>query len=130
MASMVPASARRFAPVPAGRFAERSRCRVRPRWRAMAGERTASAVYTDGACSGNPGPGGWAWASSRDHFDSGGEPATTNNKMELMAVLRAIEANPGAAHGGHGLHLREGRPREVVGQLDPERLDDQGQGSR
>ena len=52
-------------------------------------------VYTDGACSGNPGPGGWAWASSPDHFDSGGDPATTNNKMELMAVLRAIEANPG-----------------------------------
>lgn len=52
-------------------------------------------IYTDGACSGNPGPGGWAWASSRDHFASGGDPATTNNKMELMAVLRAIEANPG-----------------------------------
>lgn len=52
-------------------------------------------VYTDGACSGNPGPGGWAWASSADHFDSGGDPATTNNKMELMAVLRAIESNPG-----------------------------------
>ena len=52
-------------------------------------------VYTDGACSGNPGPGGWAWASSVDHYGSGGEPETTNNKMELTAVLRAIEANPG-----------------------------------
>ena len=52
-------------------------------------------VYTDGACSGNPGPGGWAWASSPSHHDSGGDPATTNNKMELMAVLRAIESNPG-----------------------------------
>ena len=52
-------------------------------------------VYTDGACSGNPGPGGWGWASSFDHHDSGGDDATTNNKMELMAVLRAIEANPG-----------------------------------
>src|SRR5699024_6124257 len=51
-------------------------------------------IYTDGACSGNPGPGGWAWASSRTHFASGGDPATTNNKMELMAVLRAIEDNP------------------------------------
>jgi ribonuclease HI len=60
---------------------------------AMADERLR--VYTDGACSGNPGPGGWAWASSSDHFDSGGDPATTNNKMELTAVLRAIEANPG-----------------------------------
>lgn len=52
-------------------------------------------IYTDGACSGNPGPGGWAWASSPEHFGSGGDPATTNNKMELMAVLRAIEDNPG-----------------------------------
>ncbi|MBX3314130.1 MAG: hypothetical protein KF906_07400 [Actinobacteria bacterium] len=51
-------------------------------------------IYTDGACSGNPGPGGWAWASSRDHCASGGEPATTNNRMELTAVLRAIEDNP------------------------------------
>lgn len=52
-------------------------------------------VYTDGACSGNPGPGGWAWASSPEHYGSGGDAATTNNKMELTAVLRAIEANPG-----------------------------------
>lgn len=52
-------------------------------------------VYTDGACSGNPGPGGWAWASSPAHHDSGGDAATTNNKMELLAVLKAIEANPG-----------------------------------
>ena len=52
-------------------------------------------VYTDGACSGNPGPGGWAWASSPQHHDSGGEADTTNNRMELTAVLRAIEANPG-----------------------------------
>ncbi len=52
-------------------------------------------VYTDGACSGNPGPGGWAWASSRDHAASGGEAETTNNRMELTAVLRAITDNPG-----------------------------------
>ncbi len=52
-------------------------------------------VFTDGACSGNPGPGGWAWASSPTHFGSGGEPDTTNNRMELTAVLRALEANPG-----------------------------------
>ncbi|MCB0977884.1 MAG: hypothetical protein KDB02_10540 [Acidimicrobiales bacterium] len=51
-------------------------------------------IYTDGACSGNPGPGGWAWASSADHHGSGGEPETTNNRMELTAVLRAIEDNP------------------------------------
>ena len=61
---------------------------------AMAGDDVLR-IYTDGACSGNPGPGGWAWASSRDHHGSGGDPATTNNKMELTAVLRAIEDNPG-----------------------------------
>ena len=52
-------------------------------------------VFTDGACSGNPGPGGWAWASSPTHFGSGGEFETTNNKMELTAVLEALRANPG-----------------------------------
>ena len=52
-------------------------------------------VFTDGACSGNPGPGGWAWASSPTHFGSGGDAATTNNRMELTAVLRALEDNPG-----------------------------------
>lgn len=57
-------------------------------------ESGALRIYTDGACSGNPGPGGWAWASSTEHFAVGGDPATTNNKMELMAVLRAIEDNP------------------------------------
>lgn len=56
-------------------------------------DRGALRIYTDGACSGNPGPGGWAWASSRQHWASGGEGATTNNKMELTAVLRAIEDN-------------------------------------
>ncbi|MFN8017679.1 MAG: ribonuclease H [Acidimicrobiales bacterium] len=56
---------------------------------------TPRRVYTDGACSGNPGPGGWAWATSVDHHGSGGEADTTNNRMELTAVLRALEANPG-----------------------------------
>ena len=52
-------------------------------------------VYTDGACSGNPGPGGWAailkYGSAEKEL-SGGEPATTNNRMELTAVLKALEA--------------------------------------
>jgi ribonuclease HI len=49
-------------------------------------------VYTDGACSGNPGPGGWAWAIAPrgEISDSGAEPATTNQRMELQAVLSAI----------------------------------------
>jgi ribonuclease HI len=52
-------------------------------------------IYTDGACSGNPGPGGWgAVLSSGKHRKelSGGEARTTNNRMELMAAIRALEA--------------------------------------
>ena len=52
-------------------------------------------VYTDGACRGNPGPGGWGallirGADEKEIF--GGEPHTTNNRMELTAVIRALEA--------------------------------------
>ena len=47
-------------------------------------------VYTDGACSGNPGPGGWAWAATDGRQDSGGESRTTNQRMELTAVLEAM----------------------------------------
>ena len=49
-------------------------------------------VYTDGACSGNPGPGGWAWAVAPDGEPnaSGGEPSTTNQRMELRAALEAL----------------------------------------
>lgn len=52
-------------------------------------------IYTDGACSGNPGPGGWgSLMLYRGHCRelSGGETETTNNRMELMAVIRALEA--------------------------------------
>ncbi|HEY4075643.1 MAG TPA: ribonuclease HI [Rhizomicrobium sp.] len=52
-------------------------------------------IFTDGACSGNPGPGGWgAILRSGDHEKelSGGEPATTNNRMELMAVIQGLKA--------------------------------------
>ncbi len=57
-------------------------------------------VYTDGACSGNPGPGGWAWAVAPrgEPQASGGESATTNQRMELMAVLSALR-ELGAQHG-------------------------------
>jgi ribonuclease HI len=49
-------------------------------------------VYADGACSGNPGPGGWAWAVAPDgaRNGSGGEAHTTNQRMELTAVLQAL----------------------------------------
>jgi ribonuclease HI len=54
-------------------------------------------LFTDGACSGNPGPGGWAFilrhaSSGKEMEQSGGERDTTNNRMELMAVIRGLEA--------------------------------------
>ena len=52
-------------------------------------------IYTDGACSGNPGPGGWGAVlmyGKRKKELSGGEPSTTNNRMELIAVITALEA--------------------------------------
>jgi ribonuclease HI len=52
-------------------------------------------VWTDGACSGNPGPGGWAWATRDGRQDSGGEAPTTNQRMEIRAALEAVRALPG-----------------------------------
>ena len=52
-------------------------------------------IYTDGACSGNPGPGGWAallrYGDAEKEL-SGGDPETTNNRMELTAAIRALQA--------------------------------------
>ncbi|GAB2513441.1 ribonuclease HI [Lysobacter humi (ex Lee et al. 2017)] len=58
-------------------------------------------VHTDGACLGNPGPGGWAALlryGTRERELSGAEPATTNNRMELMAAIRALEALTEGCH--------------------------------
>lgn len=52
-------------------------------------------VYTDGACIGNPGPGGWAWAVPGGAFASGADPATTNQRMEVTAALSAMQAISG-----------------------------------
>ena len=52
-------------------------------------------IFTDGACSGNPGPGGWGTILRSRGVEkelSGGEPATTNNRMELMAAIAGLEA--------------------------------------
>ena len=52
-------------------------------------------IYTDGACSGNPGPGGWGALllfKDKERELSGAEPMTTNNRMELMAAISALEA--------------------------------------
>lgn len=61
-------------------------------------------VYTDGACSGNPGPGGWAFVAlegTARREASGGEALTTNNRMELIAVIQALKT------------LSPGRPVEI-----------------
>ena len=54
--------------------------------------KTRIVVYTDGACSGNPGPGGWAWAIEGGAFASGAVPHTTNQRMEITAALEALRA--------------------------------------
>lgn len=55
-------------------------------------------IYTDGACSGNPGPGGWGVLIIADNGDerelSGGEAATTNNRMEMTAAIEGLNALP------------------------------------
>lgn len=58
-------------------------------------------IFTDGACLGNPGPGGWAALLRYKTVEkalSGGEPDTTNNRMELMAAIRGLETLRRAAH--------------------------------
>jgi ribonuclease HI len=58
-------------------------------------------IYTDGACKGNPGPGGWGALLQTERAEKeiyGGEPLTTNNRMELMAVIRALEALKRGVH--------------------------------
>ena len=62
---------------------------------------TAVDIFTDGACRGNPGPGGWGvLLKSGGHEKEmwGGEAATTNNRMELLAVIRALEAMKRPVH--------------------------------
>ena len=51
-------------------------------------------IYTDGACLGNPGPGGWAYLyylNDKKVFSSGGEKNTTNNRMELTAAIKSLQ---------------------------------------
>jgi ribonuclease HI len=66
-------------------------------------------IYTDGGCSGNPGPGAWAYIiidGENRRQDSGSDPDTTNNRMELRAVIEALKRIKGeAAAAGRGLEL-------------------------
>ncbi len=69
---------------------------ARPARPEMAAPDGALEVWTDGACSGNPGPGGWAWATRDGRQGSGGEARTTNQRMEIRAALEAVRALDGA----------------------------------
>ena len=68
-------------------------------------------IYTDGACRGNPGPGGWAWAvaPSGEPHGAGGEAQTTNQRMEIHAVLDALRTYADLADD-HGAAM----PIEIV----------------
>ena len=78
-------------------------------------------VFTDGACSGNPGPGGWgAILIAGDHRKelSGGEALTTNNRMELMAAIAALEAikKPGPVDlNTDSVYMRDGITKWIHG---------------
>ena len=59
-------------------------------------------LFTDGACAGNPGPGGWGFilrggGLPAEREESGGEPSTTNNRMELTAIIRGLDCLPDGA---------------------------------
>ena len=84
-------------------------------------------IFTDGACSGNPGPGGWGAVLRYGTVEkelSGGEAATTNNRMELMAAIAGLEALkrpvPGAAL--HRQHLSARRHHPLAAGLEGARL--------
>ena len=84
-------------------------------------------IHTDGACSGNPGPGGWgAILESGAHRKelTGGEALTTNNRMELMAAIAALETlkAPSAGRSLHRLQLSPRRHHELDQELEEERL--------
>ena len=90
--------------LPEGAGSQAAPARTAKKAKSSAGARTAAAVvvpagatevWTDGACSGNPGPGGWAWATQDGRQGSGGAPATTNQRMEVQAALEAITALTG-----------------------------------
>ncbi|MCL2538001.1 MAG: ribonuclease HI [Alphaproteobacteria bacterium] len=70
-------------------------------------------VWTDGSCLGNPGPGGWAFVATdgtKIAEKSGGEPNTTNNRMELMAVIRALSSikNPAVEINTDSQYVKNG----------------------
>ena len=94
-------------------------------------------AYTDGACSGNPGPGGWGVlllaregeTVVKERTLCGGEAETTNNRMELLAAINALEVLGRAStdHGGDGFGLCEKRRHRLDAWLEEKRLEDGGE---
>ena len=79
-----------------------------------------------------PGPGGWAWATAPDGAlrDSGGEAQSTNQRMEIMAVLQALRSLDGPLTDRVGFDLRrELLPRQVVGAVAGQRLEERQEGT-
>jgi ribonuclease HI len=84
-------------------------------------------IFTDGSCLGNPGPGGWAFLiyapegeAERETILSGFDPATTNNRMELMAAIQALESLPEKATATvytDSLYVRDGITRWLPGWI-------------
>ena len=78
-------------------------------------------IFTDGACSGNPGPGGWGAILRHGETEkelSGGDPATTNNRMELMAAIAGLEALKRPCRVRlytDGQYVRDGITRWLIG---------------
>ncbi len=88
-------------------------------------------MYTDGACRGNPGPGGWGVllrAGKRERELSGGEADTTNNRMELTAAIEGLKALQTPLQGGalYGFALCHGRHYRMDGQLEETWLENRG----
>ena len=82
-------------PQSAPAVARKSTRAIRPPKAPMVAPDDAVSVFTDGACSGNPGPGGWAWALDLDTWASGSETTSTNQRMEIRAALEAVTALDG-----------------------------------
>ena len=81
-------------------------------------------IYTDGACRGNPGPGGWGALlryQGHEKFLSGAETHTTNNRMELTAVIRALELITPVAQGSPGPRnlWRTRMPDTLIARVEP-----------
>ena len=85
-------------------------------------------MFTDGSCLGNPGPGGWCVllrSAEGEELVAGGEAHTTNNRMELMAAVRGLEAleTPLQSVAHHRFALCARRHQSVAEKLDVQRLE-------